>query len=301
MTYSIDGTTYTNSNGIFTLVPAGTYAVTAKNAAGCVSSGTNVTINSQPLAPATPTASATLQPNCAVATGTITVTAPTGSGLTYSINGTTYTNSNGIFTGLSSGNYYVTAKNASGCVSPQSVKLSINAQPEAPVVKVTNPIMVILPSTVDLTADEITAGSTPGLDFTYWMDEAATIPFHTPKKTSSGTYYIKGTLKGSDCFDIQQVVVLVTQIESIGVNTTEASGDNLSAYSAESSEIRVKGNIDSRAVAILYDINGRVVLVKNLDAGSMNIIRTPDIKAGIYILFVKDLEQVHCFKIPLTE
>jgi len=43
------------------------------------------------------------------------------------------------------------------------------------------------------------------------------------------------------------------------------------------------------------------VLVKNLDAGSMNIIRTPDIKAGIYILFVKDLEQVHRFKIPLTE
>jgi hypothetical protein len=38
MTYSIDGSTYTNTTGIFTLLPAGTYIVTAKNADGCISS-----------------------------------------------------------------------------------------------------------------------------------------------------------------------------------------------------------------------------------------------------------------------
>jgi hypothetical protein len=38
MTYSIDGSTYTNTTGIFTLLPAGTYTVTAKNADGCISS-----------------------------------------------------------------------------------------------------------------------------------------------------------------------------------------------------------------------------------------------------------------------
>jgi hypothetical protein len=48
------------------------HSVTAKNAAGCISAP--VTINAQPATPAAPTASATLQPTCAVATGTITVT-----------------------------------------------------------------------------------------------------------------------------------------------------------------------------------------------------------------------------------
>ena len=47
---------------------------------------TNITINGAPGAPAAPTVS-TIDPTCAVATGTITVSAPLGAGLTYSIDG----------------------------------------------------------------------------------------------------------------------------------------------------------------------------------------------------------------------
>ena len=57
------------------------------------------------------------QPTCAVATGTITLSAPTGTGFTYSINGSTYTNTTGVFTGVAVGTYSVTAKNAAGCIS----------------------------------------------------------------------------------------------------------------------------------------------------------------------------------------
>ena len=57
-----------------------------------------------PGAPAAPTASVTVQPTCAVPTGTIVVTAPTGAGLTYSIDGTTYTNTTGTFTARSTRN-----------------------------------------------------------------------------------------------------------------------------------------------------------------------------------------------------
>ncbi|MCX6257451.1 MAG: hypothetical protein NTW49_06085, partial [Bacteroidia bacterium] len=63
-----------------------------------ISSGTSVTINAAPGAPAAPTASATLQPTCNIPTGTITITAPTGAGITYSIDGSTYTNTTGVFT-----------------------------------------------------------------------------------------------------------------------------------------------------------------------------------------------------------
>ena len=53
MTYSINGSAYTNTSGIFTSVAAGTYNVTAKNAAGCISAATSVTLNANPI-PVTP-------------------------------------------------------------------------------------------------------------------------------------------------------------------------------------------------------------------------------------------------------
>jgi hypothetical protein len=46
-----------------------------------------------------------------LATGTISVTAPAGTGITYSIDGSTYTNTTGIFTNVAAA-YSVTVKNA---------------------------------------------------------------------------------------------------------------------------------------------------------------------------------------------
>jgi gliding motility-associated-like protein len=96
-------------------VAAGTYSVTAKNAVGCISSASSVTVNAQPVAPVAPTVSVT-QPTCSLATGTISISAPTGTGMLYSINGVTYQSSTS-FASVSSGTYSVTAKNASGCIS----------------------------------------------------------------------------------------------------------------------------------------------------------------------------------------
>ena len=70
-------------------------------------------------------------PTCDVSSGTITVTSPTGAGFSYSIDGSVYTNTNGTFTGVSSGNYTVTVRNASGCTS-EGVEVVINSQPYKP-------------------------------------------------------------------------------------------------------------------------------------------------------------------------
>ena len=51
---------------------------------------TVVPVIAQPTAPVAPTASVTTQPTCAVATAVITVTAPTGAGFEYSVDGTNY-------------------------------------------------------------------------------------------------------------------------------------------------------------------------------------------------------------------
>ena len=130
MTYSINGTSYTNTSGIFTQVAAGSYNVTAKNAGGCISAGTSVTIDVQAGAPVAPTV-VLVQPTCTVSTGTITVTAPKATGMTYSINGINYSNTSGIFTLIASGTYNVTAKSAGGCISALT-NVTIITQPTAP-------------------------------------------------------------------------------------------------------------------------------------------------------------------------
>jgi len=156
MTYSIDNSTYINTTGIFTLVMPGTYTVTSKNSKGgisagtivtirnteiligcvsagttvtinapkillgCISTGTIVTINTQPVPPKAP-AITLIQPTCIEATGTITVVSPTETGMTYSINGSTYTNTTGIFTLVPAGTYNITSKNSNECISAGTI------------------------------------------------------------------------------------------------------------------------------------------------------------------------------------
>ena len=116
----------TGSALIFTGLSAGSYRVVSTGAAptNCTATSANasVTTVANPIATAVVT-----QPTCFVATGTITVTSATA-GLTFSINGTTYTNTSGIFTGVVAGTYSLTAKNAAGCISA-STSVTVNAQP----------------------------------------------------------------------------------------------------------------------------------------------------------------------------
>ncbi len=61
-----------------------------------------------------------IQPDCTLSTGTITITAPTGIGMTYSKDGIDFTNTSGIFTHLPGGEYTITARDANGCFSTKS-------------------------------------------------------------------------------------------------------------------------------------------------------------------------------------
>jgi gliding motility-associated-like protein/uncharacterized repeat protein (TIGR01451 family) len=241
--FSINGSDYSNTNGIFTALIPGTYELTSRNSYGCISSVNNVTVNTQPSPPSAPTvadvtqptcstatgtivfatqtgmeysvgsgyqtsatfsgltpgiytltvrraadntcitaaastvtinaqpetptapvASATLQPTCSAATGTITVSSGT-TGLSFSIDGSTYTNATGIFTSVVAGNYYVTAKNSVGCISSQSGQVTVDAQPtqaSAPVTSVTQPTCLIATGTITVTVQN--AGETYSFD-----------------------------------------------------------------------------------------------------------------------------------------
>jgi gliding motility-associated-like protein len=90
---------------------------------------------------------------------------------------------------------------------------------------ITNPAPVCSPATVDLTAPEITAGSS-ATSFTYWTDLAATISYSTPTTATAGTYYIQGDV-GTGCPDVQPVIVTVDPVSAGGDvtgGTTVCSG-----------------------------------------------------------------------------
>ncbi|RYE23081.1 MAG: T9SS type B sorting domain-containing protein [Sphingobacteriales bacterium] len=116
-TYSLNNGTPQSSNS-FPNLAAGTYNVAVKDAAGCTFTAT-FTIE-QSAALTAPTV-VSIQPTCILNTGTITVTSPApGAGVTYSIDGLTYNNIAGVFTGLAAGSYNVTAKYPNGCISPST-------------------------------------------------------------------------------------------------------------------------------------------------------------------------------------
>ncbi|MBC5842823.1 hypothetical protein H8R23_15525, partial [Flavobacterium sp. F-380] len=80
LTYSIDGSNYQNTSGVFTGVRAGTYSVTAKSITGCVSPATTVVINSQPASNLALSSSSKSDVSCfGTSTGSVTAGTVTGS------------------------------------------------------------------------------------------------------------------------------------------------------------------------------------------------------------------------------
>src|SRR5205085_7480559 len=78
--------------------------------------GANATVAAAPATPAAPTLNV-IDPTCAVATGTITITSATA-GLTFSLDGGGYAAyPAGGYAGLASGPHTITAQNAAGCIS----------------------------------------------------------------------------------------------------------------------------------------------------------------------------------------
>ena len=77
--------------------------------------------------------------------------------------------------------------------------------------------------------------------------------------------------------------------------------DKLTAYAISNTEIRVIGNVSKEAIATLYDIHGRVVVAKQLQEASTNIIPLPGLKTGIYMLSVKDNGSNKGFKIMIKD
>lgn len=105
------------------------------------------------------------------------------------------------------GTYYILGVVLStGCSDTTAVTVTVNPKPD---VITTDLPAVCAPSTSDITLGSVTFGSTPGLNYTYYTDAAATLLYATPTTADSGTYYIVGVLPLTGCSDTTAVLVTV--------------------------------------------------------------------------------------------
>jgi gliding motility-associated-like protein len=167
-------------------------------------------------APEVPRIGTITQPSCTNPTGSVVLNGLPTKGtwvLTQNQSGTVITGNGSSTTvsGLTSGRYNFTVTNSGGCNSSFSQDVNINSAPDIPTLLITNPDPVCFPSTVDLTAGSITAGTGSGITYSYWRNSRASQVYSTPTAASDGTYFIKGTLASSGCSDIKPVTVIVRQ------------------------------------------------------------------------------------------
>jgi hypothetical protein len=141
---------YLWSNGAttqsITATTAGSYTVTVSNAGGCaaISAPTAITVNA---APATPTITAG-GPTSFCSGGSVTLTAPTASGYSWSNGATTQS-----ITVNTAGSYTVTVSNASGCTATSAATVvTVNAAPTVPTISANGPLSFCTGGSVDLTS-----------------------------------------------------------------------------------------------------------------------------------------------------
>ncbi|MDX9909754.1 MAG: hypothetical protein RBS23_09860, partial [Mariniphaga sp.] len=182
---------------------AGTYYIRAEAQNGCYAVET-VEVTIYP-APDTPDLVVT-QPDCTVQTGSIEVTAPLGTEYTYSIDGEDF-QTEVSFADLTPGDYSITVMDENGCTAKEDV--TIDVIPGLPQLVITSPDAVCEPAAVDLTDEEITAGSDDDLTFTYWEDEDMTEALGNPEGVSqAGTYYIRAEAQNG-CYAVETVEVTI--------------------------------------------------------------------------------------------
>jgi gliding motility-associated-like protein len=127
---------------------------------------------------------------------------------------TSYKLPNGVMVNTS-GVYTSNFTNQAGCDSIIVTNLSFQPSPN---LVVNNPVSDCNQTTIDLTAQAITAGSDAGLNFTYWKDSAASRPQSTPNAiNTSGTYYIKATT-AAGCYSIKPVTAQLNRMPTATIS-----------------------------------------------------------------------------------
>ena len=174
-----------------------------------------------------------------------------------------------------SGMYYIQSQ-SNGCTDIASVNVTIN---ETPVLLLTDPSAVCSPLTVDLSAPDLTTGSTGGGTLTYWTDAAATVSLVDPTALStSGMYYIQSQSNG--CTDIASVNVTVNPTPSFSVYGTDPTVCN-----ASDGVITISGLEPLTNYILAYDSLATVSQVATITTDATGGFTINGFQAGLYEAF----------------
>jgi|GEM_PF-3130992 gliding motility-associated-like protein len=111
------------------------------------------------------------------------------------------------------GEYLLATRDPGGCSFEGS--LTVTVKP-SPVLTISDPSPACYPSTVDISDSEITSGSDPGLEYTYWTDAGLTGPVHDPSALPDGTYYIRGSA-ANGCYIVKPVQVIIYPLPDVSI------------------------------------------------------------------------------------
>ncbi|MFD0931429.1 hypothetical protein ACFQ0R_02340 [Psychroflexus salinarum] len=182
--YSIDGGTTYQSSVTFEDLAPGNYEVIAQNASGCVSEPTEFEILEPLVIPETP-AVTLINPQCGETTGSLEITAPTGTGLQYSIDGGTTFSTDLVYTDLAPGDYTVIVTN--GDCESEPATYTINPAPEVP----EDPISTVIHPDCGELEGTITVTTPTGTDVEYSADGGVTWQDDPEFTLTAGTYQIQ--------------------------------------------------------------------------------------------------------------
>jgi len=140
---------------------------------------------------------------------------------------------------------------------------------------ITDPPAVCSPNTIDLTDEDVTAGSASGLTFTYWNDADATSPVTNPESVDvTQRFYIKATdLNG--CYDIKPVQTVVNPLP-----TATISGTTTVCQNDVAPLITFTGADASEPYTFTYKINGGSDLTITTTSGNTVTVEAPTNIAG---------------------
>ncbi|WP_316737219.1 gliding motility-associated C-terminal domain-containing protein [Pedobacter aquatilis] len=117
-----------------------------------------------------------------------------------------------------SGKYYVKITSSLGCVKILPIDVVHNPKP---MLKVTNPIAVCFPSTIDITEKSLFAGSDSDFSFSFFYDELATKEIANPKIiAATGTYFVKA-INAQGCAVVAPIRVEVHEPPTLIVKNPE--------------------------------------------------------------------------------
>lgn len=186
---------------------------------------------------------------------------------------------------IAAGNYTVTVSvNASNGINTfsDSAASSIIVF-ETPVVVATNPADVCAGTTVDLTDNDLIAGSSLNTNFSYYTDSAGTQILANPNAVSaSGTYYIKGT-NISGCSAITPITVTINPLPNLVINNP--------APVCEGS------TVDLTNAAITAGSTAGLTYTYFNDAGAISILSNPNAITTSNTYYIKGTSTTGCFVI----